>query len=86
MLIHCKKLNQEAEALTRAPWPGPLGERILQEISQPAWNMWINHQTTLINEYRLNLSDPKARVFLATEMENFLLGDGSQKPPGFTEK
>ncbi|MDX1900877.1 MAG: oxidative damage protection protein [Gammaproteobacteria bacterium] len=83
--IHCKKLNAQAEALDRAPWPGALGEKIFNEISKPAWAMWLNHQTMLINEYRLNLSDPKSRTFLATEMEKFLWGDGSEKPAGFTE-
>lgn len=85
-MINCKKLKKEAEALERAPWPGPLGEKILREISKPAWEMWLNHQTMLINEYRLNLSDPSARTFLATEMEKFLWGDGSEKPAGFTEQ
>jgi len=39
----------------------------------------------LINEYRLSLIDPKAREFLEKEMESFLFGGGSTKPPGFTE-
>jgi len=85
-MIDCKKLNKQAEKLTKAPWPGTLGQKILAEISQPAWDMWINHQTTLINEYRLNLSEASARSFLATEMEKFLFGDGSEKPAGFNPK
>lgn len=85
-LIECKKLHKKAESLSHAPWPGELGQRILKEISKPAWDMWLNHQTMLINEYRLNLSDPKARTFLAAEMEKFLFGEGSEKPPGFIGK
>lgn len=83
-MIFCAKLKQEAEALETAPFPGELGEKIYQTISKPAWKMWLNHQTMLINEYRLSLIDPKAREFLLKEMDNYFFGEGSQKPSGFT--
>lgn len=83
--IFCKKLNRLATALDAAPYPGKLGEKILNEISQAAWQQWLNHQTMLINEYRLNLIEPKAQEFLRQEMEKFLFGDGSAKPAGFTD-
>ena len=73
-------------ALTSQPYPGALGARILAEISQERWQMWLAHQTTLINEYRLNLMDASAREFLRTEMEKFLFTGGSEKPAGFVEK
>lgn len=82
-LIYCRKLKQELPALAFQPYPGALGERIVKEISANAWQMWLAHQTTLINEYRLNLLDPEARKFLSTEMEKFLFGEGSAKPEGF---
>ena len=37
----------------------------------------------LINEYRLSAIDPKARKFLAEEMEKFFFGGGSGKPDGY---
>lgn len=81
--LYCIKLKEELPALTFQPYPGPLGEKILREISAQAWQMWLAHQTTLINEYRLNLLDAEARQFLKTEMEKFLFGEGSAKPEGF---
>ncbi len=81
--IHCQKLNKVAEALEFAPMPGALGQRILASISKQAWQMWLAHQTMLINEYRLNLLDAQAKSFLKSEMEKFVFGDGSQTPPGF---
>ena len=57
--IHCSKLDIDAEGLDFAPWPGPLGQRIYAEISKPAWQQWLAHQTMLINEYRLNPLDPQ---------------------------
>ena len=84
-IIHCTKLNKSAEGLDTPPLPGDLGKKIYNEISKEAWQMWIHHQTMLINEYRLSLIDPKARAFLLKEMENFLFGEGSNKPPGYIE-
>ena len=81
--LFCAKLNQEAEAMSAQPFPGALGEKIFNHISKQAWKMWLAHQTMLINEYRLNLMDPKAREFLKEEMEKYFFGEGSDKPSGF---
>jgi Fe-S cluster biosynthesis and repair protein YggX len=82
--VHCAKLGIEADALEYAPWPGPLGQRIYAEISAQAWQQWLAHQTMLINEYRLNPLDPKARQFLSGEMEKFLFGGDVAQPQGYT--
>ena len=37
----------------------------------------------LINEYRLNPMDPKAKEMITTEMEKFLFGDGAEKPADY---
>ncbi len=81
--IHCAKLGIDAEGLDFAPWPGPLGQRIYAEISKPAWQHWLAHQTMLINEYRLNPLDPKSRQFLGGEMEKFLFGGDVKQPEGY---
>lgn len=85
-MIYCRKLKKEAESLPQPPIPGALGQRIYEEISADAWQQWQAHQTTLINEYRLSMIDPKARQYLLGEMEKFLFGDGSEKPAGFVPK
>lgn len=81
--VFCQKLQKDAPALEYAPYPGELGEKILNKISEPAWQMWIGHQTMLINENRLNLMDDSAREFLVNEMQKFLFGQGSDKPEGY---
>lgn len=81
--VHCAKLDREAEGLERMPYPGPLGQRIFDEVSAEAWGQWLRHQTMLINEYRLTPVDPKARKFLEEEMEKFFFGEGSEKPKEF---
>lgn len=81
--VHCAKLDIDAEGLDFAPWPGPLGQRIYAEISKPAWQQWLAHQTMLINENRLNPLDPGSRKFLAEEMEKFLFGGELFPVPGY---
>lgn len=82
-IIHCKKLNKQLEGLTRTTYPGALGLKIFNEISNEAWQMWLRQQTILINEYRLNPLDPKARTFLKEQMQAFLFGDGGETPNQF---
>ena len=70
--IFCQKLQELLPALEEAPFPTALGEKIHQNISAQAWQQWLNHQTMLINEYRLNLLDKSAKVFLQEAMQKFL--------------
>ncbi len=81
--VQCVKLGKSAEGLTMPPYPGELGKRIFENVSSEAWKMWLAHQTTLINEYRLAPYEPKARQFLEQEMEKFFFGGGSSKPEGY---
>lgn len=73
--VHCVKLGIESEGLALPPFPGPVGQRIFNEISKLAWQQWLGHQTMLINEYRLNLLEPEAKKFLETEMKRFLFSE-----------
>jgi Fe-S cluster biosynthesis and repair protein YggX len=82
-VVHCVKLGKEAEGLDRPPYPGELGKRIFEQVSKEAWQIWLRHQTMLINEYRLTPVDPKARKFLEEEMEKFFFGEGTAPPEGF---
>ena len=82
--VKCVLLGEELPGLERPPYPGPLGQRIFEQVSQAAWQRWVGHQTLLINEYRLSLIEPKARKFLEREMEKFFFGGGAEKPQGYT--
>lgn len=73
--VQCAKLGEELEGLEFAPFPGELGQRVYENISKEAWKQWLGQQTILINEYRLSSLDPKARSFLAEEMQKFLFND-----------
>lgn len=82
-MVHCVKLNKEAEGLAYLVYPGELGKRIYANVSKEAWQMWLKHQTILINENRLSPIEPRARQFLEKEMEKFFFGEGSELPTQF---
>lgn len=83
--VHCIKLKRDAPGLQHVPYPGELGQRIYDNVSEEAWREWLKHQTMLINEYRLTPADPKARKFLEQEMEKYFFGEGSEKPGDYVE-
>jgi len=76
-MVNCVLLGREAEGLDRPTYPGDLGTRIFENVSKEAWGKWVQHQTMLLNEYRLSPIDPKARKFLEEEMEKFFFGEGA---------
>jgi len=82
-LVNCVKLQKQAEGLPSLPYPGELGKKIYDNVSREAWQMWLEHQTMLINENRLSMLDANAREFLKREMENFFFGEGSESPAGY---
>ena len=67
------------------PYPGELGQRIFEQVSKEAWQMWLQHQTMLINENRLTPIDPKDRAFLEEEMDKFFFGGGSERPKEYVD-
>ena len=76
-MVHCKKLDKELEGLPFPPFPNALGNRIFEEISKEAWEMWLGQQTILINELRLSTLDPEAQDKLNHEMQTFLFGEST---------
>lgn len=82
-MVHCVKLDKEAEGLDMPPYPGELGKRIFENVSREAWQMWIKQQTMLINEYRLSPINPEHRKMLEDQMEKFFFGEGADTPEGY---
>jgi len=81
--VQCQLLGEELEGLTFQPYPGELGKRIYDNISQQAWQKWLALQTMLINEQRLSPINPEHRKFLEGEMEKFFFGEGAEMPEGY---
>ena len=72
-MVHCIKLNKEAEGLAYPPFPGELGKRIWQSVSKEAWEEWTRLQTMMVNEYGLNLADLSASSATAKAVRTLFL-------------
>lgn len=82
-MIQCIKLKKEAQGLDFPPYPGEVGTRIWHSISKEAWQQWVDIQTRLVNENRLNLADARARKYLKEQMEQFLFEDRDIEAQGY---
>jgi Fe-S cluster biosynthesis and repair protein YggX len=82
-MVKCVKLGRELPGLEKPPFPGPLGQRIYENVSQQAYDMWPAQSTLIINHYGLNLADPEARKILREQMEEFFFGENAQMPEGW---
>jgi len=82
--VQCAKLGKELPGLEKQPFPGGLGERIYEQISAEAYDLWLPHMTTIINHYGLNPADPEVRQMLRKEMESFFFGEESTETANLT--
>ncbi len=81
--VFCKKLQKDLPAMTIPPMPGPKGLELMETVSQEAWESWKSHQTTLINEKHLDLSQADARSWLLEQMEKFFNNEEVEQASGF---
>jgi len=71
--VKCVKLGQELPGLEKPPFPGEIGEKIYESVSAKAWSAWNDDmQMKVLNEYRLNMGDPKDYEVLVDQMLSFL--------------
>ena len=84
-MVFCRKYQTELEGLDFAPFPGAKGQEFFEQVSKQAWQEWLKHQTTLINEKRLNVFESAAKAFLEQQREKFFNNDLSvEKAEGWT--
>ncbi len=82
--VYCVKLKKEAPGLAMLPMPGERGQWLFDNVSQEAWQAWLQHQTRLINEKHLNLMQPETRSYLAEQMDKFFSGEEVDQAEGYT--
>ena len=72
-MVTCKKFGKEMPGLEKPPFSGDIGKKIFEHISQQAWSMWKEDmQIKVLNEYRLNMGNPKDYQVLVDQMLIFL--------------
>ncbi len=82
-MVKCAKLGKELPGLDWQPYPGDLGKRIYEEISEQGFKMWLEQAKLIINEYRMNLADPASQKMLLEQCEKYFFGEGAQMPPDY---
>jgi Fe-S cluster biosynthesis and repair protein YggX len=82
-MVHCVKLKRELPGLESPPWPGALGQRIYNQVSQEAWDAWEERMKMILNEYRLLPFQKEAQVLVAKQMEEYFFGEDATPPPGY---
>lgn len=85
-IVNCVKLGKPLPGLDWQPYPGELGKKIYESVSEQGFNLWLEHAKLLINEYRLNLADPAAQKTLLDAADNFFFGEGSALPPDYVQQ
>lgn len=63
-IVHCKKLDKDLPGLDRPPYKNELGQRIFNEISKEAWDMWLKDSVKYINTYRIDLASTEGQKFM----------------------
>lgn len=71
-IIFCSFLKKNTIGLDYQFYPGEIGQKIYNEISQIAWSKWIKKQTKIINEKKLNMFSENDRKIIENKMIKFL--------------
>lgn len=82
-MVKCTKLGETLPGLPYKPFNDALGQRVYDNVSAQAWQLWIEHSKKIVNEYRLDLTQKKAHEVLKEQCEAFLFGDGGIVPPDY---
>jgi Fe-S cluster biosynthesis and repair protein YggX len=83
-MVKCVKFGKELPGLDVQPWPGELGQRIFENVSQDAWKLWEERMKMILNEYRLLPFQKEAQDLIAKQMEEFFFGAQQALPPDYT--
>jgi Fe-S cluster biosynthesis and repair protein YggX len=78
--VFCAKLQKDLPGLDEPPFDTELGKRVYENVSQQAWNQWIEFCKMLLNEYRLNPARREDQEAIVKQMEEFFFGQGATLP------
>lgn len=72
-IVLCSKYKKELPGLEKPPFSGDIGIKIFESVSEQAWSEWSKDvQMKVLNEYRLNMADPKDYQVLVDQMLRYL--------------
>lgn len=82
-LVKCIKLGQELPGLVAPPIPGALGQKIYENVSRQAWNEFLEFFKMVINEYRLDLTNPMSDQIFEQKADEYFFGNNLSMPEGY---
>ncbi len=83
-MVKCVKFGgEELPGLPEPPYAGELGQRLYENVSQKAWELWKEHVKMIINEYQLNPATPESWEIISAEAEKFFFSKDAKLPPGY---
>ena len=82
-IVNCIKLKQELPGLATLPMPGDLGKKIYDNVSQKAWDEFVEYFKMVINEYRLDLTNPISDQIFEQKASEYFFGDNISMPEGY---
>jgi len=82
-MVFCVKFQREMPGLDEPPFDNELGQRIYDNVSRDAWNMWTEHCKMILNEYRLNPANRQHQELIVQQLEQFFFGEGAALPPDY---
>jgi Fe-S cluster biosynthesis and repair protein YggX len=81
--VKCIKLGQELPGLKAPPTPSELGKKVFENVSQKAWDEFVEYFKMVINEYRLDLTSPMADQIFEQKMQEYFFSDDLKMPEGY---
>ncbi len=82
-MVQCVKFGKELPGLDEPPFDSEMGQRVFDNVSKQAWEMWAEHLKMVINEYRLNPGTLEGQELILKQMEQFFFGEGAPLPPDY---
>ena len=71
--VVCSKFKKELPGLEKPQFGGDIGKKVFENVSAEAWKQWSTDvQIKVLNEYRLNMADPRDYQVLVDQMLRFL--------------
>jgi len=81
--VFCVKFQKELPGLDEVPFDNELGQKIFENVSLDAWDLWKEHLKMVLNEYRLNLATHEAQEIVIKQMDDYFFGEGAALPPDY---
>lgn len=83
--VFCQHFKEDLPAMSEPPFETDLGREIQSKLSQKAYDEWMERQTMIINENRLNLMNASHQELVKGYLMDFMEGNEVDLPKDYVE-